>query len=71
MKGYFADSETRFAGCINEMTLKEWHDHNNLVLDIDGHDTRTLEEILLGLDDIRNEGLNRFGEFDNIDIRVH
>jgi hypothetical protein len=71
MRNYNPDSEGRFNNCINSMSLKKYHDHKNLVLDLDKDDQITLEEILLGLGDIKETAEEYFGEFENIDLRLH
>ena len=71
MRNYNPDNANRFDHCINDIFLKRWHDHNNLVLDVDNNTKTSLEDILLSLDDIKQAGESCFGRFDNIDIRIH
>jgi len=64
-------NENRFESVINEVFLKQQNNQKNLVLDTNIEDGKTLEEVLLGLTDIKNIAENELGAFDNIDIRLH
>lgn len=71
MRNYNANKENNFIECINNMTLKKWHDHNSLVVDMKNKGTMTFEDLCLGLGDIKDDIENHLGHFKTVDVRIH
>ena len=71
MRNHNINKENNFVQCINSMTLKRWHDHNNLIVDMDQKKTMTFEDLCLGLYDLKDDVENHLGHFENIDIRMN
>ena len=69
MRNYNANTNN-FVECINSMTLKKWHDHTNLVVDIKEKSAMTYEDLCMGFGDIRNDVENHLGHFENLEIRI-
>jgi hypothetical protein len=71
MRNFASNQSKNFVGVINEITMKHYQDHDNLVLDVNGHDKQTWEDIMLNLNNIKSTAEDVYGAFDNIDIVIH
>ena len=71
MRNHNANKENNFVECINNMTLKKWYNHNDLVIDMKQKSDMTFEDLCLGLGDIKDDIENHLGHFDNINVRMH